>query len=67
MTRRWGGVFVSDNGGLSWAQKSAGLNGHDVFSLGQASDGTILAGTGHGIYRLQGELWNRVDDVSLRR
>jgi photosystem II stability/assembly factor-like uncharacterized protein len=64
--KAWGGVFVSDNGGLSWSQKSAGLNGQDVFSLGQASDGTVLAGTGHGIYRLQGELWNRVNDVSLR-
>jgi len=64
--KAWGGVFVSDNGGLSWSQKSAGLNGQDVFSLGQASDGTVLAGTGHGIYRLEGELWNRVNHVSLR-
>jgi photosystem II stability/assembly factor-like uncharacterized protein len=64
--KAWGGVFVSDNGGLSWSQKSAGLNGQDVFSLGQASDGTVLAGTGHGIYRLEGELWNRVNNVSLR-
>jgi photosystem II stability/assembly factor-like uncharacterized protein len=63
--KAWGGVFVSDNGGLSWSQKSAGLNGQDVFSLAQASDGTVLAGTGHGIYRLQGELWNRVNNVSL--
>jgi photosystem II stability/assembly factor-like uncharacterized protein len=64
--KAWGGVFVSDNGGLIWSEKSAGLNGHDVFSLAQASDGTVLAGTGHGIYRLQGELWNRVNDVSLK-
>ena len=63
--KAWGGVFVSDNGGLSWSQKSAGLNGQDVFSLGQASDGTLVAGTGHGIYRLEGELWNRVNNVSL--
>ena len=63
--KAWGGVFVSDNGGLSWSQKSAGLNGQDVFSLGQASDGTVLAGTGHGIYRLQGELWGRVNNVSV--
>ena len=59
-----GGVFVSNNGGLTWAQKSAGLEGRDVYSLGQASDGTILAGTVHGLYRLQGELWNRVQNVS---
>jgi photosystem II stability/assembly factor-like uncharacterized protein len=63
--KAWGGVFVSDNGGLTWSQKSTGLNGQDVFSLGQASDGTVLAGTGHGIYRLQGEQWNRVNNVSL--
>jgi photosystem II stability/assembly factor-like uncharacterized protein len=63
--KAWGGVFVSGNGGLTWSQKSAGLNGQDVFSLGQASDGTVLAGTGHGIYRLEGEAWNRVNNVSL--
>jgi photosystem II stability/assembly factor-like uncharacterized protein len=63
--KAWGGVFVSDNGGLTWSQKSGGLNGQDVFSLGQASDGTVLAGTGHGIYRLQGELWVPVNNVSL--
>jgi len=63
--KAWGGVFVSENGGLSWSQKSAGLNGQDVFSLAQASDGTVLAGTGHGIYRLQGDLWSRVNNVLL--
>ncbi len=62
--KTFGGVFVSDNGGLNWMQKSSGLDGHDVFSLGQAADGTVLAGTGHGIYRLQGEVWSRVEDVS---
>ena len=58
--KEWGGVFASDNGGLSWEQKSSGLGGRDVFSLGQASDGTIIAGTAHGIYRLTGAVWNRV-------
>ena len=58
-----GGVFVSDNGGSNWTQRSAGLDGHDVFSLGQASDGTMIAGTRHGVYRLQGSMWNRIDDV----
>ena len=57
--KEWGGVFASDNGGLSWIQESAGLGGRDVFSLGQASDGTILAGTSHGIYRLNGAVWGR--------
>jgi ligand-binding sensor domain-containing protein len=57
-----GGVFVSHTGGLSWSQLSGGLDGHDVFSLGQAPDGSILAGTEHGIYRMQGAVWQRVGD-----
>jgi photosystem II stability/assembly factor-like uncharacterized protein len=62
--KAWGGVFLSENGGLSWTQQSAGLGGRDVFSLGQASDGTLLAGTGHGIYRLADAVWTRVEDFS---
>jgi len=57
-----GGVFVSHTGGLSWKQLSNGLDGRDVFSLGQASDGTILAGTEHGIYRLKDGDWQRAGD-----
>jgi photosystem II stability/assembly factor-like uncharacterized protein len=60
-----GGVFASTNGGLTWSQTSSGLNGHDVFSLAQGPDGALLAGTRHGIYRLQGATWSRVDDVTL--
>ena len=48
-----GGVIVSHTGGLSWSHLGDGLDGHDVFSLGQAPDGTMLAGTEHGIYRLK--------------
>jgi photosystem II stability/assembly factor-like uncharacterized protein len=55
-----GGVFVSRTGGLSWRQLSEGLDGHDVFSLGQAPDGTILAGTERGIYRLKDGQWQRM-------
>jgi ligand-binding sensor domain-containing protein len=57
-----GGVFVSHTGGLSWSHLSDGLDGHDVFSLAQAPDGTILAGTEHGIYRLKEGAWQRVGD-----
>jgi photosystem II stability/assembly factor-like uncharacterized protein len=59
--KQWGGVFVSKTGGLSWSQLSEGLDGNDVFSLAQAPDGTMLAGTGRGIYRLKDEAWERAD------
>ncbi len=62
--KAWGGVFHSDNGGLTWVQQSAGLDGLDVFSLEQASDGSILAGTGHGIYRFSDGVWGRSNNVS---
>jgi photosystem II stability/assembly factor-like uncharacterized protein len=57
-----GGVFVSRTGGLSWSHLSDGLDGRDVFSMIQAPDGTILAGTERGIYRLNDALWQRVGD-----
>jgi hypothetical protein len=53
---------VSHTGGLNWKQLSDGLDGRDVFSLGQAPDGTILAGTERGIYRLKDGQWQRVGD-----
>ncbi len=61
----WGGVFQSDNGGFNWTQRSSGLEGRDVFSLGQAPDGTLIAGTAHGLYRLNAadQTWTRVEDA----
>lgn len=50
-----GGVFVSHDGGVSWEQRSQGLNGNDVFSLvslGNGGNAQLLAGTGHGVYRM---------------
>lgn len=57
--KRLGGVFVSQTGGLNWSQVSSGLGGRDVFSLGQAPDGTVVAGTAHGIFRLKDEMWQQ--------
>jgi hypothetical protein len=57
-----GGVFVSKTGGLSWSHLSDGLDSHDVFAMIQAPDGTILAGTEHGIFRLKGAEWQRAGD-----
>ena len=53
----YGGVFVTEDGGRTWAQRSTGLEGRDIFSLSQTADGTILAGTNHGIFRLEGAEW----------
>lgn len=58
-----GGVFESPDGGLHWEQRSQGLGGRDVFSLSHAADGTLMAGTGHGVFRLAGGSW--IDSSSL--
>jgi photosystem II stability/assembly factor-like uncharacterized protein len=50
--KSYGGVFLTTDGGASWAQIAAGLDGRDVFTLAQAKDGTVLAGTSHGIFAL---------------
>lgn len=53
----YGGVFVTEDGGKTWTQRSAGLEGRDVFSLAQSGDGRILVGTNHGIFRWDGTQW----------
>ena len=53
-----GGVFQSTDGGVRWQQQSEGLGGRDVFSLISLGDGTLLAGTGHGVFRLQDGTWS---------
>jgi len=50
--KEYGGVFASTDGGVRWQQIADGLDGGDVFVLAQAADGTVLAGTNHGIYGL---------------
>ncbi len=61
--KEWGGVFTSDNGGLTWIQQSTGLGGRDVFGLAQAVDGTMVAATSHGIFRLKDSMWAEVGSV----
>jgi photosystem II stability/assembly factor-like uncharacterized protein len=53
----YGGVFVSTDQGATWSQQSSGLEGRDVYSLGQPSDGSLLAGTNEGIFRWDGAAW----------
>ena len=50
--KSYGGAFVSSNGGASWEHIGEGLEGRDVFALAQAQDGTVVAGTSHGIFAL---------------
>ena len=52
-----GGVFKSSDGAVHWDQESQGLNGKDVFSLLSLEDGTLLAGTVHGIFHLVDGVW----------
>jgi photosystem II stability/assembly factor-like uncharacterized protein len=51
--KSYGGVFVSTNGGARWEQIGKGLDGRDVFALAESPEGTILAGTSHGIFALE--------------
>ncbi len=50
--KSYGGVFLTTDGGASWGQIAEGLAGRDVFTLAEAKDGTMLAGTSHGIFAL---------------
>jgi len=50
--KSYGGVFLTTDAGATWTQLAQGLEGRDVFTLAQAKDGTVLAGTSHGIFAL---------------
>ena len=50
--KNFGGVFRSTDGGAHWEQLGSGLDGRDVFSLAQTKDGSVVAGTSHGIFVL---------------
>lgn len=65
--KTFGGVFVSKDNGTTWEQMSQGLEGRDVFSLQQAPDGTIVAGTSHGIFALEDEPsphWKAINTIA---
>ena len=61
--KTYGGVFVSHDDGSTWSQQSNGLDGRDVFSLSQATDGAILAGTNAGVFRWDGSNWKQVGKI----
>jgi photosystem II stability/assembly factor-like uncharacterized protein len=55
------GLFISEDGGLSWQQSMSGMGVRDVYSLHQSpvNPETIYAGTNHGLFRSddQGRSW----------
>jgi photosystem II stability/assembly factor-like uncharacterized protein len=57
--REWGGVFAYRYAGQHWEQRGTGLGGRDVFTVKQASDGALIAGTNRGIFILdhKGSKW----------
>ena len=61
--KTYGGVFVSDDGGSTWNQRSNGLDGRDIFTLKQAPSGDILAGTNHGVMGFTGDSWELRGDI----
>ena len=65
--KTWGGIFESEDGGQKWSQQSNGLEGRDVFALGQAPGGALIAGTSHGLFRLEPttHAWHKVEDVPI--
>jgi len=60
-----GGVFMSRDGGAHWQQRSTGLGARDVFTLKQASNGTLVAGTNRGMFLLDknGATWRPSNTV----
>jgi len=63
--REHGGVFASRDGGQHWMQKSAGLDGRDVFTLQQAGNGELVAGTNRGILMMarNASTWSPINTV----
>jgi photosystem II stability/assembly factor-like uncharacterized protein len=66
--RELGGVFVSHDAGQHWLQKSKGLDGRDVFTLKQASNGELVAGTNRGMFILAHTAteWSPINNVINR-
>jgi len=54
--KEYGGMFFSRDAGEHWTQMNDGLAGHDIFSLRQTRQGTLLAGTNRGIFA-----WGQMD------
>jgi photosystem II stability/assembly factor-like uncharacterized protein len=51
--KAYGSAFLSNDGGARWEHIGEGLDGRDVYALAEAPDGSVMAGTSHGIFALQ--------------
>jgi len=67
--KEYGGVFYSHDGGQHWMQKSSGLSGRDVFTLKQASNGMLIAGTNRGMFALahNASEWQPINTVTAEK
>jgi len=63
--REFGGVFISHDHGQNWQQKSAGLDGRDVFTLQPVGNGDLIAGTNKGAFLLSrnSSVWQPINTV----
>ena len=59
--KAYGGVFVSKDEGDHWEQAGTALDGWDVFALSETKNGTVVAGTSHGIFAL--DTTNKADNT----
>ncbi|MFN0111014.1 MAG: WD40/YVTN/BNR-like repeat-containing protein [Blastocatellia bacterium] len=59
-----GGLFVSEDGGITWQQSMKGMGVRDVYSLSQSPTNpeVIYAGTNHGLFRSEdhGRNWTHL-------
>ncbi|MBX3277521.1 MAG: hypothetical protein KF868_05900 [Acidobacteria bacterium] len=46
-----GGLFISEDGGVTWQQSMRGMGVRDVYSIHQSPAGHLYAGTNHGVFR----------------
>ena len=62
----YGGLFISRDAGEHWRQMNDGLAGHDIFSLRQTEQGTLLAGTNRGVFAWSpgDKAWRPINSVA---
>ncbi len=64
--KEYRGLFVSHDAGEHWVQMNDGLAGHDIFSLRQTEESTLLAGTNRGVFAWgqTGQAWRPINRLA---